>query len=628
MTDEVRKIAVVVNFDRWDSKHLENAQRACDRLTENGYAVYLINPEEYQNKGQVSDQVRYYQATANSLRTVLQGLKDPANLDANDDFLFYSTGHGGQKRNGSLGISIGKGLFSDKELLSLLSPLQYGQRTLLMDQCFSGTWGKFFAGDSKTLFKGLSPSRLTTHCDPFQSYFWAEEALADLDRNGVATFAERMRYAIEQSGDLAYEQSVFFSGIDYVDDGFGSSGKTDPREPIQTVTKVDELDSALHEVPMEEYVLVAFTAPAWCDPCREMEEIYPKLPPHIRVIKVDLSNKEEDYKAFKQSDYQISAVPQFRLFGRGLPTGGMRFDAKAIGDDLPTTINRLITEKNPMVVFQEWLASEDYGRFKAAWRAFAEKVYEPGSNPREKLQVARYRNILVNRFAEILDGSNDSLKWIVLEDVPSYPLFYMPAEEKKLAPKILKQIDPSTRPELIEPASINWLWRFTPQFAAEVFRRTSAEAMLFHADPKMRIAAIKVWARFQDWPTMPEPKTLIPYHRRVVAPLIRRRIQAEADGKVKKELADMIIKESTQDQHPPIYRLEEALPLLESTDDRGDLGNTILAFRLYDRWEKMADGHEKAVITKVIRALWNISDDGWQKPDIEKRCPLIFKTRT
>lgn len=163
---DIRKIAVVVNFDRWDSKHLENTQRACDRLTENGYAVYLINPEEYQKQDQVGDQVRYYEATADSLQKVLQGLKDPANLDANDDFLFYSTGHGDQKKNGTLGISTGKGLISDKELLGLLGPLQYDQRTILMDQCFSGTWGKFFAGDSKTLFKGLSPSRLTTHCDP------------------------------------------------------------------------------------------------------------------------------------------------------------------------------------------------------------------------------------------------------------------------------------------------------------------------------------------------------------------------------------------------------------------------------------------------------------------------------
>lgn len=612
MDGSVRKIAVVVNLDNVDERHLENAQRSADRLLEEGYTVHFVNPIEYEHKNEYGDRIVHYSKGSESLKEILAGLQTEKELDNNDDFLVYVTGHGYLNDKGTLWLSEGEGKeesVSSDEFISLLNNIKYGQRTILMDQCYSGSWGKFFANGPSTFFLGLSPSSQTTHCDPFQKLFWSAGMVADADGNGTVTFGERFRSAMQKSGEIVYEHAILLQGEKYIDDGFGSSGITDIRPEITTVTKVEELEQAIQDLTIDDYMLVAFTAPEWCEPCKEMEGIYPKLPPNIRVIKVDLSNME-NYGLFGKSRFKISALPQFRLYGRGLIADGMPFEARTIGDSLPTLINTIIAEKDPLAVFKEWLYSGDIDRFKTAWETFGNII--EGSifkklGRTELKRVGKLKDMVASMAIKILDSGKMEQKLIILNDRTKH--IYSDDHLKKLNDRVLDLLRPDSPPEMIVAIFDNWTNDLSDSYYRKICQVATSQEMLGHNSPLVRRSAVGLWKSLLDSIQL-RPHAFSPkYYRRVVVPQLRARVHVEEDQVVIVALAKFIISDVTQGQYPPSFELSEAVALLKKPGLVFDWGNMSYPLGML-AGELIGNPRLEKEIKKIFEIVWQNSSAG------------------
>lgn len=85
------------------------------------------------------------------------------------------------------------------------------------------------------------------------------------------------------------------------------------------VTSGEELDELLYDGDDSVPVLVLFTAPAWCIPCRQFEPHWIKaqelLPKHI-FAKVNMGETPEDTGAhWATARFGIRGVPAVKLFG-------------------------------------------------------------------------------------------------------------------------------------------------------------------------------------------------------------------------------------------------------------------------------------------------------------------------
>ncbi|MBI4237254.1 MAG: hypothetical protein HY696_02400 [Deltaproteobacteria bacterium] len=252
-TTPIQKHAVIINGDT-EGRHLENVERSIRTLKAQGYTVHVASPQRPTTPLGPDD--HYAKADLKGIKTLLTGAR--AQLDDNDELVIYTTGHGDQKKEtGSLCLTTG---CKTPGVDQFLDELPYGQRVVVMDQCYSGNWSHRFADDPRTLFIAAGSKGETVCCQDFAPHFWSSK-VPDLNRDGTASWQERYAYAIAQGKTKASFPQFVRSA------GFLDAGRPTFPTTVGDIKTAAELRAALKKLQPGQYAAVLFSAD-WCGPCK------------------------------------------------------------------------------------------------------------------------------------------------------------------------------------------------------------------------------------------------------------------------------------------------------------------------------------------------------------------------
>lgn len=254
------RIAVVINGDPREDRHLENARRSVEVLKNQGYDVYLLNEERPEDVA--GD--HFFPPTKAGLAALGQKLKTTAGPDT--DLVLYTTGHGNRvSMDGALCLADG---CDAKEVSAALDAIAFGRRTVIMDQCFSGNWGKIFLDDPRTLFVAAGSENESTCCGEFAPTFWSD-AVPDANGDGVVSWQER--YAHAMAGGVPSSTPRFLPSAGY---------RLDGAEPFAAgvIEVADEaaLKAQLGRLQEGQYAIITFSA-LWCKPCKGYRPAFDRM---------------------------------------------------------------------------------------------------------------------------------------------------------------------------------------------------------------------------------------------------------------------------------------------------------------------------------------------------------------
>lgn len=258
----VRKYAVVVNGDARELRHLENVQRAVTALKREGYEVYVANPvrvsgADHYRKGNLRD---------------LEGLVAELNqrIDANDELVIYTTGHGGEEKTSGAGTLCLTDGCAGAPVARLLDAIRHGQRTVVMDNCYGGNWNKIFTNDPKTLFISGGSKNEIDSCQEMAPRLWApKNTIPDLNHDGKISWQERYAHAMQPPPSHSAPQFVASAG-------YTQAGKAPFPATVLEVKTTGEMDRALGALRPGQYAVVTFSA-TWCEPCKKYEPMFHKM---------------------------------------------------------------------------------------------------------------------------------------------------------------------------------------------------------------------------------------------------------------------------------------------------------------------------------------------------------------
>ncbi|MDO8528113.1 MAG: thioredoxin family protein, partial [Deltaproteobacteria bacterium] len=263
MTEVGKKIAVVVNGDTqresW-AHHQQNVDRSIGVLEKQGYEVFCLNTERPRGV----DQDHYFSSTQEGLRALKEKLQLKTGADT--DLVIYTTGHGYRiKEQGTLCLSDG---CDADTVASVFDKIPYSQRTVIMDQCYSGNWNKIFLDDPKTLFVSGGGKNETDSCQEIAPAFWAGN-VPDVNGDGVISWQERYAHA------LAYP--VFHSVPQFVpSEGYRQEGAPPFSKEVVTVEDKNALQEQLKKIKPGQYAIITFSA-SWCGACRGYKPVFDRL---------------------------------------------------------------------------------------------------------------------------------------------------------------------------------------------------------------------------------------------------------------------------------------------------------------------------------------------------------------
>ncbi|MBI4238317.1 MAG: hypothetical protein HY696_07875 [Deltaproteobacteria bacterium] len=297
------RVAVIINGDR-EPRHVENVERAAARLRDGGYEVLVVSPERPDGV----DGDHYWAPNQAALDAVRARLV--ATVSADDTVLLYTTGHGTEN-----GLVLPDATVSGERLAGLVSGLAYRERTVIMDQCFSGNLATRFAGDPRTLFASAGSLNETVCCDRFAPFLWAPDAeIPDLNADGVRTWQERLAYAASKV--VGSVPRFFVGGLHYIDDGIAEAEATQPAFDGAVIAVSDEagLKGALARLRPGEVAVVDFSA-TWCNPCQDYK------PTFAALARADggrrLFIRVESTDAAWMAAYGVTQYPTVMLYGDG-----------------------------------------------------------------------------------------------------------------------------------------------------------------------------------------------------------------------------------------------------------------------------------------------------------------------
>ncbi|MBI2093032.1 MAG: hypothetical protein HYT75_08600 [Deltaproteobacteria bacterium] len=237
MSNSVRKYALVINGS---SKpfHLENLERSAKILAGDGYSLYVVNPKHPR-----IDVDQYVEPKIKDVRLLIRRLSDQ--IDNNDELVIYTTGHG----NIDHGIKVlsmkGKG---DGALPYLLDNIPYGKRTIIMDQCYGGSWIMQFIDDPRTLF--IAEDRDWVDGNRVAPYFWSDNLIGP-NGNGHVLWWQRFAKAV-YGGETARIEPIFAPTWGYFDNGVM------PFKPkVKDVKDQEELQHELSKLEPGQFAFVA-----------------------------------------------------------------------------------------------------------------------------------------------------------------------------------------------------------------------------------------------------------------------------------------------------------------------------------------------------------------------------------
>lgn len=188
MGDEVKCYGLVINGFS-DDRFLETVQKSVDVLEDMGCETFVASPEK------PADADHYIPPKPGKIKKAIKELE--GKIDDDDELVIYTTGHGGKKD--SIGtLCLGAGWNCPKSITDMLDKIKYGQRTVIMVQCFSGNWNKVFLNDPKTLLSTAGSKDEAVCGDIFANYYW-DNSITDLNDDGVISWQERYAYAVEHA---------------------------------------------------------------------------------------------------------------------------------------------------------------------------------------------------------------------------------------------------------------------------------------------------------------------------------------------------------------------------------------------------------------------------------------------
>lgn len=292
------KFALIFNGDDAEH-HLANVDRAVETLKSEGggYRISVVSPNKPKEAG-----INYFSASAQGLDNVVKGLGD---MDDDDLFVVYVTGHGGEGEHGEGSVVLPDGQFSLEKLGVNLNHLKFGRRLLVMDQCYGANGIDQFA-DSKTSILTAGAKGETVQCSRFSGSFWSLN-VPDTNSDGVVTIQERYDYAASQD-------PLFASVSQYLNptDEISLSGqKVDGQWPkeVKDVSSRSELEAETGKLRHGQLALVTFSAD-WCGACHEYANQFNNLPEKYngRYLMLRLEGRLGSEKEWA-SYYGIEAMP-------------------------------------------------------------------------------------------------------------------------------------------------------------------------------------------------------------------------------------------------------------------------------------------------------------------------------
>jgi thiol-disulfide isomerase/thioredoxin len=252
-----RRFALIINGDPEEARHFENVERAVQTLKSEDPDYHIAVASSRPPKTPVA---AYLPPNAQNLKALIRGLAREA--DGDDLFLFYVTGHGNEGKDKKGCVALPDGCLDHSTLAGDIQTISYGQRIVIMDDCYSGGAVSLFSDEKSTVITAGSPGEQVS-CQSFSPYLW-DEKVPDPNGDGVVTLAERYRFALKKGHPLTF--SHYFAPQGSV----SLTGSPEKRPPFPSevlrVRTGEELRQTLRHLKPGQLALVFFSA-EWCGPC-------------------------------------------------------------------------------------------------------------------------------------------------------------------------------------------------------------------------------------------------------------------------------------------------------------------------------------------------------------------------
>ena len=220
-----------------EPRHLEKTEMSLAVLSAAGYETFVVSPEV---PAQPVD--AYVTPTIDDIVILIKGLKKK--IDGDDELAIYRTGHGSIPGK-TAPLCLGKKCY---DVSKLLDGIEHGQRVVVMDQCYSGNWGKFFLDDPATLFISAgSPGEKVSSEFPYS--FWSQSVV---DGSDGIDWQGRFEYAMESG--------IYYSLPQFIPSpGFVQTGVPPFEVGVTDVANKKALNEALSELKPGQYAAVLFS---------------------------------------------------------------------------------------------------------------------------------------------------------------------------------------------------------------------------------------------------------------------------------------------------------------------------------------------------------------------------------
>ncbi len=304
---KVRRHAILINTDT-EERHIQNIGRAATALKEGAYEVHALNPQSLGND-------RYQIPTRQDLDAIVQGLQ----IDDDDQLVIYYTGHGLD----SDAVDDGKRISQDF-IYQTTGNLPHGQRTIIMDACYTGNSAERWHND-KTLFISPDWKGRQVACQLFAPNLWESSDVlidksADTNADGIISMQERFAYTSRvYKKEFPSALPIYLKGKVYSDIGFGDkTTKVAFPKGMIIVKTAKDLRDQLSKLRAGQFAVVTF-ASDWCPACSEYLPVFTELAKRQdgSILNLWIQPKNETETKLIFSKYGVSEIPAVILIDHG-----------------------------------------------------------------------------------------------------------------------------------------------------------------------------------------------------------------------------------------------------------------------------------------------------------------------
>ncbi len=302
MTTEMQRIAVIINGDI-EERHQRNTDMAIAVLEAQGYETYVAS-----TKPTTAD--HFYNATEAEIMRMLSDARAAAVASgSSEELVIYTTGHGNLE-DGIGELCIGH-VCKSEPYASALDDISFRQRSVIMDQCFSGNWSQLFLDDPRTMFLSAGCKNDPTCCGMFSPYLWTQN-VPDANSDGVISWQERYANAI------ANGQNLFSQYL--TSPGYREEGKPPFEAQVQEVSDAAALTAKVSQLQPGQYAIIMLASPG-CHYCELYKPEFERMAGAAGGQFLFLYTGNDD---LAREMYGVVAFPTVLIVG----FGGMKYEVK------------------------------------------------------------------------------------------------------------------------------------------------------------------------------------------------------------------------------------------------------------------------------------------------------------